>query len=70
MEHQSSGGGGRYSEEEEGIGFVVVVVSNPAKANQTLKLLGLPEKTYGHSQWIGKVIMHVDLNSFFRLVRS
>lgn len=61
----SSGGGGRYSEGEEGLGFVVVVVSNPAKANQTLKLLGLPEKTYGHSQWIGKVIMHVDLNSFY-----
>jgi DNA polymerase IV (archaeal DinB-like DNA polymerase) len=25
----------------------------------------LPEKTYDHSQWIGKVIIHVDLNSFF-----
>ncbi len=62
---RSSGGGGRYSEGEEGIGFVVVVVSNPAKANQTLKFLGLPEKTYGYSQWIGKVIMHVDLNSFY-----
>jgi hypothetical protein len=65
---RSSGGGGRgerYIEGEEDIGFVVIVVSNPAKANQTLKLLGLPEKTYGHSQWNGKVIMHVDLNSFY-----
>jgi DNA polymerase IV (DinB-like DNA polymerase) len=34
-------------------------------ANHILRLLGLPEKEYGHSQWIGKVIMHVDLNSFF-----
>jgi DNA polymerase IV (archaeal DinB-like DNA polymerase) len=61
----SSGSGGRNSEGEGGIGFAVVVVSSPEKASQTLKLLGLPEKTYGHSQWIGKVIMHVDLNSFF-----
>ena len=52
-------------EGEEGIGFAIVVGSNPAKVNQILKLLGLPEKAYGHSQWIGKVTMHVDLNSFF-----
>jgi DNA polymerase IV (DinB-like DNA polymerase) len=64
-EGDTGSGGGRNSEGEEGIAFAVVVVSNPEKANQTLKLLGLPEKTYGHSQWIGKVIMHVDLNSFF-----
>ena len=25
----------------------------------------MPEKEYGHSKWIGKVIIHVDLNSFF-----
>jgi nucleotidyltransferase/DNA polymerase involved in DNA repair len=25
----------------------------------------LPERQYGHSKWIGKLIMHVDLNSFF-----
>jgi nucleotidyltransferase/DNA polymerase involved in DNA repair len=30
-----------------------------------LKLLDLTAKKYGHSQWIGKVIMHIDLNSFF-----
>jgi uncharacterized protein YecE (DUF72 family) len=35
----SGGGGGSNSEGEEGIGFAIVVVSNPAKANQTLKLL-------------------------------
>ena len=64
-EWNTGSSGGRNSEEEEGIGFAIVVVSNPAKANQTLKLLGLPEKTYGHSQCIGKVIMHIDLNSFF-----
>lgn len=61
----SRSSGGRNSEGEESIGFAIVVVSNPAKVNQTLKLLGLPEKTYGQSQWIGKVIMHIDLNSFF-----
>jgi hypothetical protein len=34
--------GGRNIEGEEGIGFAIVVVSSPEKANQTLKLLGLP----------------------------
>jgi DNA polymerase IV (archaeal DinB-like DNA polymerase) len=61
----NSSSGGMNREGEEGIGFAIVVGSNPAKVNQILKLLGLPEKTYGHSQWIGKIIMHVDLNSFF-----
>jgi DNA polymerase IV (DinB-like DNA polymerase) len=28
-------------------------------------LLDLPEGKYSHRQWIGKVIMHIDLNSFF-----
>ena len=45
--------------------FAIVVVDNPAKANHILKLLDLPAKKYSHSQWIGKVIMHVDLDSFF-----
>jgi DNA polymerase IV (DinB-like DNA polymerase) len=45
--------------------FAIIVVDNPAKANHILKLLDLPAKKYGHSQWIGKVIMHVDLDSFF-----
>src|SRR5919205_2229614 len=42
-----------------------VVVSTPSRANYALGLLDLPEKGYGHSQWSDKVIMHVDLNSFF-----
>jgi hypothetical protein len=41
------------------------LVNNPTAANSISRLLDLPEKQYGHSQWIGKVIMHVDLNSFF-----
>ena len=55
-------------EDGGGIGaldFAIVVVDNPAKANHILKLLDLPAKKYGHSHWIGKVIMHVDLDSFF-----
>jgi DNA polymerase IV (DinB-like DNA polymerase) len=61
----NSSSGGMNREGEEGIGFAIVVGSNPAKVNQILKLLGLPEKAYGQCQWIGKVTMHVDLNSFF-----
>ena len=45
--------------------MALIVVSTPLRANCVLRLLDLPEKEYGHSQWIGKVIMHVDLNSFF-----
>jgi len=45
----------------------IVVVDTPRKANHILKLLDLPMKKYGgsSSQWVGKVIMHVDLDSFF-----
>lgn len=51
---------------EEGLDFVIVVVDSPAKANHILRLLDLPAKKCDHSQqWIGKVIMHVDLDSFF-----
>jgi DNA polymerase IV (archaeal DinB-like DNA polymerase) len=45
--------------------MALIVVSTPLRANCVLRLLDLPEKEYDHSQWIGKVIMHVDLNSFF-----
>jgi DNA polymerase IV (archaeal DinB-like DNA polymerase) len=47
------------------LNFAIVVVDSHAKANHILKLLDLPAKKYGHSPWIGKVIMHVDLDSFF-----
>jgi DNA polymerase IV (DinB-like DNA polymerase) len=50
---------------EEALDFAIVIVDNPAKANHILGLLDLPEKKYGHGQRIGKVIMHIDLNSFF-----
>ena len=49
----------------EAFDFAIVVIDSPTKANHILKLLDLPMKKYGHSHWIGKVIMHVDLNSFF-----
>jgi DNA polymerase IV (DinB-like DNA polymerase) len=45
--------------------FAIVVVDSPAKGNHILRLLDLPAKRDGHSQWFGKVIMHVDLDSFF-----
>jgi DNA polymerase IV (archaeal DinB-like DNA polymerase) len=35
------------------------------RANCILRLLDLHEREYGHSQWLGRVITHVDLNSFF-----
>jgi DNA polymerase IV (archaeal DinB-like DNA polymerase) len=50
------------------LNFTMVVVDNPTKANYILKLLDLPTKKYSDShssQWVGKVIMHVDLDSFF-----
>jgi DNA polymerase IV (archaeal DinB-like DNA polymerase) len=48
------------------LNFTIVVVDNPTKANHILKLLDLPTKKYsGGSQWVGKVIMHLDLDSFF-----
>ena len=45
--------------------FAIVVVDSYTEANHILRLLDLPVKKYGHSSWIGKVIMHVDLDSFF-----
>jgi DNA polymerase IV (DinB-like DNA polymerase) len=51
--------------QEKRLDNAIIVVNNPTSANCILRLLDLPEKEYGHSQWIGKVIMHIDLNSFF-----
>jgi DNA polymerase IV (archaeal DinB-like DNA polymerase) len=56
---------GGYGGGTQSLNFAIVAVDNPAKANHILKLLDLPTKKYGHSQWVGKVIMHVDLDSFF-----
>jgi DNA polymerase IV (archaeal DinB-like DNA polymerase) len=52
-------------EGEELLDTAIIVVNNPTSANCILRLLDLPERQYGHSKWIGKLIMHVDLNSFF-----
>ncbi|HJT48005.1 MAG TPA: DUF72 domain-containing protein, partial [Nitrososphaeraceae archaeon] len=52
-------------EGEEPLDTAIIVVDNPTSANCILRLLDLPEKEYGESKWIGKLIMHVDLNSFF-----
>ena len=54
-----------HQEGEEPLDTAIIVVNNPTSANCILRLLDLPERQYGHSKWIGKVIMHVDLNSFF-----
>jgi DNA polymerase IV (archaeal DinB-like DNA polymerase) len=50
--------------DRERLDFAIVVVDNATKANHILRLLDLPTKD-GHTHWIGKVIMHVDLDSFF-----
>lgn len=51
--------------EEKELDFAIVVVEQPSKANYVLKLLNLSEKKYGHSQWLDRVIMSVDLNAFY-----
>ena len=52
-------------EEGDDLDSVIVVVNTPTKANTVLNVLNLPVRKYGHNQWIGKVIMCVDLNAFF-----
>jgi DNA polymerase IV (archaeal DinB-like DNA polymerase) len=58
-------GCGERNREEKSFDTAIIVVDNPEKVNSILKLLDLTEKEYGHRQWVGKLIMHVDLNSFF-----
>jgi DNA polymerase IV (DinB-like DNA polymerase) len=50
---------------DEGLEFAVVVVDKPPEVNTVLNLLSLPQRKYGHSQWIGRIILCVDLNAFF-----
>jgi DNA polymerase IV (archaeal DinB-like DNA polymerase) len=52
-------------EEADNLGSVIVVVNRPTKANNVLKILNLPVRKYDYNQWIGKVIMCVDLDAFF-----
>ncbi|HEX6028313.1 MAG TPA: DNA polymerase IV [Nitrososphaeraceae archaeon] len=52
-------------EEADDLDSVIVVVDAPTKANTVLNVLNLPVGKYGYNQWIGKVIMCVDLNAFF-----
>jgi DNA polymerase IV (DinB-like DNA polymerase) len=52
-------------EVEEGLDFAVIIVDKPTKVNTVLKLLNLPQRKYRHTQWVGKIIMCVDLNAFF-----
>lgn len=56
---------GKTQNGEEGLDFAVMVVDNPSKVNNVLNLLSLPQRKYGHSQWIGRIVMCVDLNAFF-----
>ena len=37
----------------------------PPEINKILNLLSLPQRNYGHNQWIGRIILCVDLNAFF-----
>jgi DNA polymerase IV (DinB-like DNA polymerase) len=52
-------------EVEGGLDFAVIIVDKPIKVNTVLKLLNLQQRKYGHMQWVGKIIMCVDLNAFF-----
>ena len=49
----------------KGLAFAIVVVDKPPEVNKVLNLLSLPQRQYGHSQWIGRIILCVDLNAFF-----
>ena len=49
----------------EDIDFAAIVVDKPSEANKVLDLLSLPQKKYGHEQWVGRIIMCVDLDAFF-----
>ena len=48
-----------------GLDFAIMVVDRPSRANAILKLLDLPERTYGQPRWTGRAIFHVDLDSFY-----
>ena len=50
---------------EDGLEFAVIVVDTPPEVNKILNLLSLPPRKYGHNQWIGRIILCVDLNAFF-----
>lgn len=52
-------------EEADDLDSAIVVVDAPTKANTVLNVLNLPVRKYGYNQWIGKLIMCVDLNAFF-----
>jgi DNA polymerase IV (archaeal DinB-like DNA polymerase) len=56
---------GKTQNGEEGLDFAVMVVDNPSKVNTVLNLLSLPQRKYGHAEWIGRIVMCVDLNAFF-----
>lgn len=50
---------------EAGLEFAIIVVDTPPEVNKILNLLSLPQRDYGHNQWIGRIILCVDLNAFF-----
>ena len=50
---------------EVGLEFAIIVVDTPPEVNKILNLLSLPQRKYGHNQWIGRIILCVDLNAFF-----
>ena len=50
---------------DDGLEFAIIVADRPPEVNKILNLLGLPQRKYGHNQWIGRIILCVDLNAFF-----
>jgi len=61
--------------EHNALEFAAIIVDNPAKANQTLELLGQPARKYADplpapslpytEPWKGRMVMCVDLNAFY-----
>jgi DNA polymerase IV (DinB-like DNA polymerase) len=50
---------------DNGLEFAIIVADRPPEVNKILTLLSLPQRKYGHNQWIGRIILCVDLNAFF-----
>ncbi len=46
-------------------GIAIIVVDNPPQVNKVLNLLSIPQIKYGPIQWVGRIILCVDLNAFF-----
>jgi DNA polymerase IV (DinB-like DNA polymerase) len=56
---------GRRNAGEKDFDFAAIVVDKPSEVNKIFDLLSLSHRKYGHEQWVGRIIMCVDLDAFF-----